>query len=446
MKVNKWFKVVALATTIGLGACMVTGCGKSSSASESSDTITFMFRGAEDEKKAYQAAIDEFEKKENVKVKIIATDADQYSTKLQAAISGGKTPDVFYVEQGSVMAYADNGVLKDITKYVEKSDFDLDNIWEYGVNSYRYDGKQIGKGAIYGLPKDVGPFALGYNKDMFKAAGVDLPDPDKPYTWDEFVDVCKKLTRDSNGDGKLDQWATGFNVQWSLPSFVWSNGGDWANEAKDKVTIDTPEFTEALQFMADLQNVYKVTPSVSDSQTLDTYQRWMNGEIAFFPVGPWDMSTYDKLDFEYDLIPWPAGKTGKSAAYIGSLGIGVSNATKNPEKSAKLVEYLCASKECQQQLVDAKVQIPNLKDMAEKWASDTTTMPNNKKEFLDIVNDYGRALPGANTYNPEWYDEFWINIQPVLDGKKTAADYVKEVQPKMQEKLDAINQQKATAK
>ena len=67
MKVNKWFKVAALATTIGLGACMVTGCGKSSSASENSDTITFMFRGAEDEKKAYQAAIDEFEKKEKRK-------------------------------------------------------------------------------------------------------------------------------------------------------------------------------------------------------------------------------------------------------------------------------------------------------------------------------------------------------------------------------------------
>lgn len=445
MKINKWFKTAVIATTITIGTCMLIGCGKTS-ASGSSSTITFMFRGSEDEKKAYQSAIDEFEKEENVKVKIIATDADQYSTKLQAAISGGKTPDVFYVEQGSVMAYVDNGVLQDITKYIKKSDFNLNNLWEYGVNSYRYDGKQIGKGPIYGLPKDVGPFALGYNKDMFKAAGVPLPDPDKPYTWSEFVDVCKKLTRDTNGDGKLDQWATGFNVMWSLPAFVWSNGGDWANKAKDTVTINTPEFTEALQFMADLQNVHKVTPSFSDSQTLDTYQRWMNGEIAFFPVGPWDMSTYDKLKFEYDLIPWPAGKTGKSAAYIGSLGIGVSSATKNPEKSAKLVEYLCASKKCQKQLVDAKIQIPNLKDMAKKWASDTTTVPKNKKEFLDIVEDYGRALPGANTYNPEWYDEFWVNIQAVLDGDKTAVEYVKEVQPKMQEKLDAINQQKATAK
>ncbi|MCS6734609.1 extracellular solute-binding protein, partial [Proteus terrae] len=71
-------------------------------------------------------------------------------------------------------------------------------------------------GALYGLPKDVGPFALGYNKDMFKEAGIDLPDTDTPYTWDEFVEVSKQLTKDSDGDGNLDQWATGFNVNWSL--------------------------------------------------------------------------------------------------------------------------------------------------------------------------------------------------------------------------------------
>jgi multiple sugar transport system substrate-binding protein len=40
---------------------------------------------------------------------------------------------------------------------------------------------------------------------------------------------------------------------------------------------------------------------------------------------------------------------------------------------------------------------------------------------------------------------FYTDIQPVLDGKKTAAQFVKEEQPKMQSKLDAANQQKKTA-
>lgn len=440
---GKLLVTTLLLSTVTLAAC---GSGDEGSSSSGDNEITFMFRGGEDEKKAYAAAIEKFEEDEGVKVKIISTDADQYATKLQAAIAGGNVPDVFYIEQSNLMPYVDNGVLLDITEEVENSDFDLSNVWEYGVNSYRYDGEKVGTGALYGLPKDVGPFALGYNKDMFEDAGIELPDKDTPYTWDEFIEVSKELTRDSDGDGELDQWATGFNVNWSLQAFAWSNGGDWINEDKDTVTVDTKEFAEALQYFADLQNVHHVTPSIADAQTLDTYQRWMNGEIAFFPVGPWDMSTYAGLDFEYDLIPWPAGSTGEPATYVGSLGIGVSSKTKLPEKAVKLVEYLSASEEGQQQLVDAAIQITNLIDMAEEWASNTDEVPNNKEEFLQIVQDYGRPMPAAWTYNAEWYDEFFINIQPVLDGEQTAADYVKEVQPRMQEKLDSAIQQQQTAK
>lgn len=442
------YSFLSLSSVLVLTAC---GSGDSASGTDSNDTgektLTFMFRGGEDEKKAYETAIGAFEEDNpDVKVNVIATDADQYATKLQAAIAGNDIPDVFYVEQGDVMAYADNGVLMDITEEVENSEFDLSNVWEYGVDSYRYDGTNVGSGNVYGLPKDVGPFALGYNKAMFEEAGIELPDVDDPYTWDEFVDVSKQLTKDNDGDGESDQWATGFNVNWSLHSYVWSNGADYLNEDKTKVTVDTPKFAEALQEFADLQNEHNLTPSVAQAQTLDTYQRWMNGEIAFFPVGPWDMSTYEGLDFEYDLMPWPAGKTGESATYIGSLGIGVSDKTEHKEDAIELAKYLSTSEEGQQKLIDAAIQIPNLIDVAETWASDTESRPSNKQEFLDIVGEYGRALPAARTYTSEWYDEFFINIQPVLDGEQTAADYVKQVQPRMQELLDASIMQHEQAK
>ena len=84
--------------------------------------------------------------------------------------------------------------------------------------------------------------------------------------------------------------------------------------------------------------------------------------------------------------------------------------------------------------------------MAEEWASSTDEVPNNKKEFLDIVETYGRPMPAAATYNAEWYDEFFINVQPVLDGDQTAAEYVEEIQPRMQEKLDSARQQQESSK
>src|SRR5690606_15355450 len=105
--------------------------------------------------------------------------------------------DVFYVDPGSVQAYVKTGIIKDLTEAVESSDVvDLDNVWQYGIDSYRFDGQLMGQGPIYAMPKDVGPFSFGYNKTMFEAAGIPLPDVDTPYTWDEFVAISQQLTKD----------------------------------------------------------------------------------------------------------------------------------------------------------------------------------------------------------------------------------------------------------
>jgi len=428
-----------LAASAAAAGLTATGCGNL--ATSDPGTLTFMFRGGLDERAAYDEAIAEFERLNDVKVNVIVTDGDQYATKLQAAILGQKAPDVFYYDSGTLKPYVINDVLADLTPYLDDAGTAVDEIWPLGTELYRFDGTTQGQGPIYGLPKDLGPFSFGYNRTMFEEAGIALPDPAVPYSWQEFTDICLELTQDLDGDGALDQWGTGLNVTWNLQPLVWSNGGDWADEDVTTVTVDTPEFAEALQFFADLQNVHEVTPSIAESQTLDTYQRWMRGQIGFFPIAPWDLSTYRSLDFEWDLIPYPVGSTGQAATWIGSLGIGVAENSSNPEMAARLAAFLSADPDTQELLVDAGVQIPNIRSTALEWAEDDSYMPANKAEMIKIVEDYGRPLPGYNTYNAEWYTEFFTNIQPVIDGDQSAAEYVSWVQPRMQKLLDAANEQ-----
>ncbi len=271
-------------------ALLLSACAGGSSSEGSDDSgdgtkkLTFMFRGGTEEEKAYQKAIDAFEEQNpGVEVEMIVTAADQYATKLKAAITGNQVPDVFYIAPGELRSYAHSNILLDLTEYVESNDkINLDNIWQYGVDSYRFDGETQGQGSIYAMPKDVGPFSLGYNKTMFEEAGLELPDKDEPMTWDEFIEVNQVLTKDTDGDGEIDQYGTGFNINWVLQSFVWSNGGRFIDDTQTKVTVDTPEFAEALQWFADHQLKYEITPSIEDAQTLDTYQRWMQGQLAFF--------------------------------------------------------------------------------------------------------------------------------------------------------------------
>src|SRR5690606_16738086 len=118
-----------------------------------------------------------------------------------------------------------------------------------------------------------------------------------------------------------------------------------------------------------------------------------------------------------------------------------SQTTDMPAEAVELVTYLSTDEEAQQTLIDANIQIPNRIDTAQEWAAEEDAVPANRQEFLDIAEDYGRAMPAAFTYGAAWYDELWVNIQPVVDGDKPAAEYLAEVQPQMQALLDESNAQ-----
>ena len=454
-------KVAAAVAVTFAGALMLSACSSSGStgnASENPDTsggdapneLTFMFRGGEYDKQAYEAAIASFEAYTGAEVTMIITDADQYDTKLQAAIAGNKVPDVFYINPGNMMGYVYAGVLADLTDYVDPAV--VDNIWDFGVDAYRMNTETGARGVdgdpFYGLPKDVGPFGFGYNTVLFDKLGLEHPSPDTPLTFDEFTELAKQLTVDMDGNGELDHWGTGLNVVWNSQAFIWGAGADWISDDQKTVTVDTPEFAEALQWFADLGLKEGVTPSAEQAQTLDTYQRWMAGEIGFFPVAPWDIATYnekaanDPENFGYDVIPYPVANAGDDwSTWLGSLGIAVSENSKNKELAAKLAVYLSTDLEAQKTLADGKVQIPNLIDYATgEWIETDAVAsgwPANSKAFLEIAQEKGRPLPPVYTYTPQWYDNFWIGIENVVDnGSQTAAEFLAAKQVEMQQLLD----------
>lgn len=441
-----------IATLVLLGTLLTTtalvGCGKKEEVKKDGPVeLTWMAFGQPQEKEVYDKVIKNFEAKyPNVKVKLISTAQDQYGAKIKAAMASNTLADVIYTNPADVRPWVNADKLLNMTPYIEKqTDVKLDSIWKKAVDKYRYDGKMSGQGNIYAMPKDVGPFAFAYNKTMFEKAGIALPDKDKPYTWQEWIDVCKKLTKDTNGDGKNDQFGTGLNVNWTLQSFAWSNGGDWLDSTKTKVTITDPKFVEALQFFADQTLKEKITPNAAQAQTLDTYQRWLKGELAFFPCGPWDVAAFKDLKFEYDLLPWPAGSTGKSATWLGSVGFGVAKSSKHPQEAVNFAMYLSADKEANQFLSDKQIQVPNIMEMAKGNFVKNEGKPANKQEFIDIIEDesYGRTFPAEFTYNAEWYNKFFEGIDVVLQGKKTAEAYCAEKQPVMQQLLDkAIEKEK----
>lgn len=438
-----------LATAVLLVGCGSGTGGEGAKTTDGKKEITWMCYGQPQETEVYEQVIKKFEEKyPDVKVKLVSTTQDQYGQKIQAAMASNTMADVVYMGPGDVKAWVNSGKMLNLDEYVAKAEEDgilnLDDVWELALKKYKYDGDLIGQGSLYALPKDVGPFGFGYNKTLFEKLGIPLPDKEKPYTWNEFIEVCKKLTNETGGDDS--SWGTGLNINWSLQPFVYSNGADWINEDATKVTVTDPKFVEALQYFVDQTLEYKITPSAEQAQTLDTYQRWIKGQLGFFAVAPWDIAAFEDLTFEYDIIPWPAGSTGETASWLGSVGFAVSANTKYPQEAVNLAIFLSTDEDANKMVADKQIQVPNIKSLAKDYYLNTDNNPQNKQAFIDLIEKYGKPLPGERTYNAEWYNKFFEGIQDVVDGKISAKDYCEKVQPEMQALLDKAIEKEAKEK
>jgi len=138
-------------------------------------------------------------------------------------------------------------ILQPLDGYINQTpDFDKDDFYPFALEAFNYNGKQ------YGLPKDINPYVLFYNKALFKEAGIDTI----PTNWQELEEMAALLTKDKDGDGKNDQF--GFIVEPSVEMvmpFVYQNGGHFQNP-DGSLGITDDAFIEALDFYHALQRYF----------------------------------------------------------------------------------------------------------------------------------------------------------------------------------------------
>lgn len=443
MKLVKRIFALVLAFNMMLA---ITACGSKLGIGKkdgNQTVITFAGWGSLAEKQIFTSMIDEFEKAHpGVKVNYqhVPGTQEDYLVKLTSLLAANKMPDVFYIHSDEFYSWVDAGRLENLTPYMNASTVATNaKVWEKSLNIFRYDqaSKQVGveNGDLYGLPKDLGPWAMVYNKTLFEAKGVALPDPVEPMTWSEFIEVCKKLT---GGEGVNKVFGT---ANYTLESAVWSNGADFLNADHTKVTVDTPEFAEAMQWVADLALVHGVSPTPEEDSASGWFQRWVNGKVGMAWMGPWDQATFwDSVNFEWDIMPTPVSdRTSKGVTWLASAALCVSNTSKEKQLAYELAEFLSMDANAQTYNYQAGQAVPNLIDMAKNDYMQMDKAPANKQVFLDIIEnpEKGQFKSVYFTKNTTWYSYFNSEASKVWSGEMTAAEFVKQIQPEMQNRLDS---------
>ncbi len=276
--------------------------------------------------------------KENPAIKVDVTFQGDYTDvvrKVQAGIAANALPNLVMLGQRhGIPNISDSGKLLVLDSYVTAED--RKDISPGLFGRYTHDRK------VMAIPFLISTPVLHINASRFREVGL-APDKD-PATWDDLVDYAKKLTRDVNGDGRIDQWGfhTHGDIAWHVFSFIYQNGGTLYGR-DGQATLDSREVIEAIQFWSDLVHKHKVMPALTHA---GASRLFVAGNLGIFQrssafVEGAAAQIGSRFDYRVGFLP----KKRFLAVPSGGAGLGVFKSTPEKEKAAiALLKYLTGTR------------------------------------------------------------------------------------------------------
>lgn len=367
--------------------------------------------------------IPEFERTHpNIKIRLNSSMGDTgYDAKLLTLVAGKISPDIFHVTQQNFPFYAAKDLLMDLNPLIAQDrGFDINDYFEKVLDGLRYQDK------LLGLPSDFSTIALVYNKKLFDEAGV--PYPDESWDWDTFLKAAKKLTKDTDHDGTIDQFGfVNINAYNRWPAWVWANGGDILSKDSKKCLMDDPKSIEGLKFYVNLSLKEHVAPNATQNLGQSFQEMFMAQRAAMIADSRYAYKIFSKgLEFPWDIAHMPKGPAGRSTTFIWG-GNCILNTTKHPREAWEFLKFL-SGKEGALLNVKAGNAFPAYKKVAmSDQVLKSPISPPSDRVFLEAI-EYGRQAPF-----PPQYTEFnqamanfegaWLGFGTVEEScKKFARD------------------------
>lgn len=248
-------RIVSVLLVAAMAVSMFTGCGSKSDSKKSDSksgekTLEVWVPPLDDAtEKNWGDLLKDWEKENDCKVNLTVIPWDKYEETYTTALNSGEGPDVGYMYNEMFPTYIDAGAVEDMSSYVTDED---KKEYKYLSNGNMMDGQ-------YGWPLVTGvPFVLYYNEDILNALGEKAPE-----TWDDFARICQEATKDTDGDGKVDQYgfACGMNtsdigamqiLNAYYYSALWQNGGQVYNDDLKSVSFADEAGKEAVTWLKGL--------------------------------------------------------------------------------------------------------------------------------------------------------------------------------------------------
>ncbi|MGW6151891.1 ABC transporter substrate-binding protein [Streptomyces sp. NPDC055144] len=328
-------RVRRLAAVTAAVALLLTGC--SSGGTDDDGKVTLEYQSLAWQKESVDAnkqLVKEWNAAHpDIQVKYVQGSWDSVHDQLLTSFEGGEAPDVIHDASDDLADFAYGGYLADLRDLLPAH-------LKSGIPQHSWETTTFGDG-VYGVPFLQEPRVLIANAKILKAAGVRIPTPAKPWSWEEFRAVTKKLS----GDRK-------FGVAWPLKEPVsatlnlsLSAGGRMFHRGADgKVTV---RFDAADQVVPRTVHDQVNTDASASGATLgmggsDTLPGFFAGKYAMVPLGfsyRQQIVQQAPKGFDWQVLPAPAGRDGLAQG-VSPQTLSVAEDSPHKKEAAQFIDFL----------------------------------------------------------------------------------------------------------
>jgi multiple sugar transport system substrate-binding protein len=329
--------------------------------------------------------------------------------KYKTLIAGNTPPDVMTMNFDQAYSFASLGALEPLDEWIKSTNLDTSIYFQATLDMFKVDGVQ------YSMPATYSDVVLFYNKDLFDAAGLEYPQED--WTVDDVKAAALALTKDTDGDGQLDQF--GYEYPWYPIVLEMYNAKIW-DPATNKCVLNSEEGIKAIQTIVDSRYGDQYAPNPDQLAQQGDWDMFMAGKLAMMPTGPWAVGTFNEkiTTFTYDIAHMPAGD--KQATHVYANSYAMAAGSQNKEAAWKFIEF-ATGPEGTQIRQDGKYEISPVQSVAAGYVDGLAGgNPEHANIFMEVMS-YAVAQP----VHAHW-TEISDAIQPELDLAMSNQKDIKE--------------------
>jgi len=357
-----------MGAVVGVSALLAGCTGGGNGNSPGEDVTVDVMIGAQDVSKEQIAEFEDLNP--GIKLNIINYDLARLNTMLASSTP----PDVAFGNAVGSANFNARGLATDLTPYLADSDVLTEDDLQPVNDAFRWDGSKSGVGPIYGIVKDWSQDnALWYNTALFDAAGVDYLSDTEPVTYDELLDIAKKLTVTEDGTTKV--YGLGMEWAWSLygpiAAMVMQQGGSLFNDDLSEIDFTTPEAQRALQWFVDYGQSGVGATSLNPLPDGSDFSTFAAERMAITQDGYWFGGNFAGDDALKTVRFAPAPTMGDTPAAMsfGGAGLWIPEGAKDKDAAWKFMEYFLAGPPAEARATSGW-GLPALKSLADKLPQD----------------------------------------------------------------------------